>query len=45
MSKMDQASKEAWQWVESTEASAITIEHVQTSYRIKVPTCKSGKCK
>ena len=45
MSKMDQASKEAWQWVENTEASAITIHHIQTSYRLKVPNCKAGKCK
>ncbi|EFX68348.1 hypothetical protein DAPPUDRAFT_63211 [Daphnia pulex] len=42
---MDQASKEAWQWVESTEAGAITIDHIQTSYRLKVATCKPGKCK
>jgi ubiquitin carboxyl-terminal hydrolase 48 len=45
MSKMDQASKEAWQWVERTEAGAITIDHIQTSYRLKVATCKPGKCK
>lgn len=45
MSKMDQASKEAWQWVDSTEAQAITIDHMHTSYRLKVPKCKPGKCK
>lgn len=42
---MDQASKEAWQWVDSTEAQAITIDHMHTSYRLKVPKCKPGKCK
>lgn len=42
---MDQASKEAWQWVENTEADAITDEHVQMSYRLKVGPCKPGKCK
>ena len=45
MIKMDQASKEAWQWVENTEADAITDEHVQMSYRLKVGPCKPGKCK
>lgn len=45
MFKMDQASKEAWQWVEHTEADAIKEVHVQTAYRLKVGPCKPGKCK
>ena len=42
---MDQVSKEAWQWVDNTEDSAVTIDYIQTSYRLKVPNCKSGEYK
>lgn len=45
MYKMDQASKEAWQWIENTDVGAITSDHIQTSYRLKIPICKPGKCK
>jgi len=45
MYKLDQASKEAWQWVENTEVTQITDEHIKLSYRLKVQPCKLGKCK
>jgi len=45
MYKMDQASKEAWLWVDNTEPTAIDEEHIKLSYRLKVPPCKPGKCK
>lgn len=45
MAKLDQAAREAWQWVENTDANAITIDNIHTAYRLKVPACKPGKCK
>ncbi len=45
MSKNDQAAREAWQWVEDTDPSDISVENIHSAYRINVPLCKAGKCK
>ncbi|KAK3916045.1 Ubiquitin carboxyl-terminal hydrolase 48 [Frankliniella fusca] len=43
--RKDVLDKAAWSWVESTDPSCVTDEHVLKAYRIQLPECKPGTCR
>lgn len=43
--RKDVLDKQAWAWVDSTEPSSVTSEHVLKAYRIHLPECRPGSCR
>lgn len=43
--RKDVLDKAAWSWVESTDPSCVTDEHVLKAYRIQLTECRPGTCR
>ncbi|KAK3608096.1 hypothetical protein CHS0354_004752 [Potamilus streckersoni] len=45
MPPKQQLDKSAWSWAETTDPSAITVQHIKTAYHLDLKPCKLGICK